>query len=71
MRRIPAPVAQSDRAIAFEAIGRGFDPCLAHDGRVAELADAHGLGPCAERLGGSSPLSPSLDISYSKLDIRN
>lgn len=24
-----------------------------------ELADTHGLGPCAERLGGSSPLSPS------------
>ncbi len=24
---------------------------------VAELADAHGLGPCSERIGGSTPLS--------------
>ena len=29
-------------------------------GRVAELVDAHGLGPCEETLGGSSPLSPTI-----------
>ena len=26
---------------------------------MAELADAHGLGPCEETLGGSSPLRPT------------
>ena len=31
-------------------------------GRVAELAYAYGLGPYAARLGGSSPLSPTMKI---------
>lgn len=26
---------------------------------MAELADAHGLGPCGEILGGSTPLPPT------------
>lgn len=32
---------------------------------VAELADAHGLGPCPERGGGSSPLSGTNITSFS------
>ena len=54
-----APVAQriehrisNPTVVGSIPIGREF-------GRVVELGDTHGLGPCAERLGGSSPLSPS------------
>ena len=31
---------------------------------MAKLADAHGLGPCGEILGGSSPLPPTRLFSY-------
>ena len=29
---------------------------MKHEARMAELADAHGLGPCAARRAGSSPV---------------
>ena len=32
---------------------------------MAELVYAHGLGPCSVRIGGSSPLSPTMKISFS------
>ncbi len=29
---------------------------MKHEARMAELADAHGLGPCTARCAGSSPV---------------
>lgn len=38
---------------------RKHDIILSYKGRVAELVQAHGLGPCSERNVGSSPTSPT------------
>ena len=38
---------------------------------MAELVDAHGLGPCAVRLGGSSPFIRTINMFARELDIRN
>src|SRR3990167_8822085 len=38
------------------------DTILARAG--GEIADTQGLGPCAERRGGASPLLPTMDFKY-------
>lgn len=41
------------------AIYEGREVIHSIQGLVAELADAHGLGPCPARGGGSNPLRPT------------
>ena len=56
-KRLFAPIAQLVEQVPLKDKAQGSNPCggINISADVAELADAHGLGPCTVRYGGSSP----------------